>query len=115
MANNRMYLRCRSCGEAIMLGATFCDGVALREWQNEGVEFNVPMLRKELDYQYEIHRGGHFEDELNDFYKEHKLCGLEPKPDAQIKLAVEPEFKKQYPVNVENQFEIAYEIFYDEN
>ena len=114
MANNRMYLRCRSCGEAKLIGATFIDGVALYGWQKEGVRFNMDALREKIE-PYEIHRSGKLEDELNEFYKEHSLCGIEPKKDAYVDGTLEPKFKKQYPVNVENQFEIAYEIFYDEN
>lgn len=114
MANNRIYLRCRSCGEAKLIGATFTDGVALRDWQKDGTKFEADVLRENIE-PYEIHRSGKLEDELNEFYKEHSLCGIEPKKDAHIDGTLEPKFKKQYPVNVENQFEIAYEVFYDEN
>ena len=90
MANNRIYLRCRSCGEACYLGKTFMDGYYLEEYDK------TPTL-----------------DKLNTFYNEHRFCGWEPKQNAKPDMALEPEFiKPEVEINPENQFEIAYEFWY---
>lgn len=52
MANNRLYLRCNSCGDAIMLGKHF-GGTLYRSWKLGEMNFT---------------------DALNDFYDDHYYC-----------------------------------------
>ena len=90
MANNRMYLRCRSCGEACFLGKTFSEGYYLREYDG------TPTI-----------------DKLNNFYTEHSICGWQPKENAKPDMCLEPRFvKPKTEINPDNQFEIAYERWF---
>ena len=52
MANNRMYLRCKACGEEFYLGKHFMNG-----WYYEN-----------------YHRDSSLEKQLNEFYNEHIYC-----------------------------------------
>lgn len=54
MANNRIYMRCRSCGETLFLGKGYLDG-----------------------YSYQNYHGKTLERELNDFYGSHAYCEKE--------------------------------------
>lgn len=56
MANNRMYMRCRTCGDCLYLGKTYSDGY-----------FYVNYRKEE----------GSLEDQLNRFFDEHHYCGRE--------------------------------------
>lgn len=58
MANNRMYLRCRACGEKFFLGKHFC-----RNWYLEN---------------YREIEGGSIQEQLNKFYSEHIYCKGRP-------------------------------------
>ena len=51
MANNRLYIRCKQCGDVICIGKHFCDPLHLSIYDD------VP-----------------FEDRLNEFYHEHYYC-----------------------------------------
>lgn len=53
MANNRMYLRCKACGEELYLGKHFMSG-----WYYENYHRDKVLL----------------EDQLNEFYSEHIYC-----------------------------------------
>lgn len=85
MANNRMFLRCRKCGETLLFGTNFG-----REW---------------LCTHYEQ---GHLEDKLNKFFFEHCFCDKEYDESKCLKLDT-PIGKINY---FDTNFEIAYE--YDE-
>ena len=55
MANNRMYLRCKACGETFFLGKRFGGGYYIG--------------------QYEKYKGVSLMDRLNKFYDDHEYCG----------------------------------------
>ena len=57
MANNRIYLRCKGCGDTLFLGKTFLRG-----------------------YYWDPHGGKPLEDRLNEFYDKHNYC-MNPKSD----------------------------------
>ena len=52
MANNRIYLRCRGCGEVLYLGKSYLGG-----------------------YYYQNHSGSSLVELLNEFYDAHNYCG----------------------------------------
>ena len=83
MANNRIYLRCRTCGNILFLGKCYSDG-----------------------YYYTNYHNSDLETELNDFYTKHAFCN-EPLNKDDIKYIDTP-FKKTD--SYYNRFEIAYEI-----
>lgn len=56
MANNRIYLRCRQCGEVLFLGKSFCEGYYYRDYSKTP----LPLEKK-----------------LNDFYDVHTYCDRE--------------------------------------
>ena len=58
MANNRIYLRCKGCGETLFLGKTFLRG-----------------------YYFDRYGGPPLEDRLNEFYETHNYCDL-PKAES---------------------------------
>ena len=91
MANNRMYLRCRTCGDIFFLGKTYDLGYYT------------------LDDYYE---NKSLIDSLNDFYDEHNFC-IKEINEKYIDYA-EPKFKPNDNVYFENQFEICYEFFEDD-
>jgi hypothetical protein len=51
MANNRIYLRCRGCGDVLYMGKSFLEGFYYLSYDG------IPLERK-----------------LNDFYDEHNYC-----------------------------------------
>ncbi len=53
MANNRIYLRCKQCGETMFLGKCFGGEYYWRNYKNDGT---------------------HLEDDLNVFFEEHLFC-----------------------------------------
>lgn len=55
MANNRMYLRCKACGEIFFLGKRFGNGYYIS--------------------QYEQYKGVPLMERLNKFYDDHEWCG----------------------------------------
>lgn len=55
MANNRMYLRCKACGEIFFLGERFGNGYYIS--------------------QYEQYKGVPLMERLNKFYDDHEWCG----------------------------------------
>lgn len=85
MANNRMYLRCRTCGEVFMIGKTYQNGYFIGNLSPNN-----------------------FYNQLNNFYDKHYCCFNKPK-DLKYELVLKPK-----EVNTENQFEIAYETYYKE-
>lgn len=89
MANNRIYLRCKNCGKGFFLGKCF-------GWQYGTSEA--------------YYKHG-FINELNKFYSEH--CGCVNEEDKIDIEYLEPRFKKE-DRDYENQFEIAYETFYND-
>lgn len=105
MANNRMYLRCRTCGDCFFLGKCFLDGYYTRNIYYDGESHPIiddPMPNGKPDA---------FLDAYNQFLDEHTYCCKEP----EINEYFEPKFKPpEKGVDTENQFEIAYE-FWNEN
>ena len=55
MANERLYLRCRACGDTLYLGKSFLGG-----------------------FYYGAADRGHLESELSDFYEKHTYCCYDP-------------------------------------
>lgn len=88
MANNRMYLRCRKCGEILFLGKCYLDG-----------------------YFYGHYDGESLEQKLNDFYNKHDFCDA-PLNKEEIKSLDTP-FKQKD--SFYNRYEIAYEFEDKEN
>ena len=90
MANNRMFLRCRKCGDGFMLGKTY------------GASY----------YMLDSYCGGKsFIEAFNDFCKEHTFCEKELCKNSGY---YEPKFlEPKEDIWGENQFEIAYEFFED--
>lgn len=80
MAKNRMYLRCKACGDILFLGRT--------------MGYGYHLFDKEIYYN------------LNDFYEEHNFCDKEKNKDD-IEYCDTPLGEYKYNDNV---FEIAYEI-----
>lgn len=87
MANNRMYLRCKKCGETLFLGKTFLDGYYTDN---------------------DFYENGSLLNSLNIFYDNHKWCDKQYKEEK----FYEPKFKET-DFNEENSFEICYETYYD--
>ena len=81
MANNRMYIRCRVCGEVIMIGKCYGDGYYTLDKN----------LNKVLDK----------------FFDEHTYCSKEVNKEG----ITEPKFIEKERVHMENGFEIAYETW----
>lgn len=50
MADNRIYLKCSICGDELLLGKSFYNGLYYKDYSNEGVAL---------------------EDKLNKFYQDH--------------------------------------------
>ena len=88
MANNRMYLRCKKCGEVLFLGKTFLDGYYTL---NEYYENNKDLT-----------------EAFNEFCDNHKWCNKEY--NEKLNGGYEPKFKEQ-EFDEENSFEICYEAF----
>lgn len=59
MANNRMYLKCRTCGELISLGSCICSPYEIYQWKS--------VEHPEQDYL-------DYRDALNEFYEKHFHC-----------------------------------------
>ena len=72
MANNRIYLRCKACGEKFYLGKRYCDGYW---WERYGD-------KDPLDRQ------------LNDFYDRHIYCNGYGLDCFEISYEMEPEFEE---------------------
>lgn len=85
MANNRMWLRCRTCGNIFFMGKSYQDGYYT------------------LDDYYD---GKSFLKAYNDFLDKHAYCNEELN-EKEIKYIDTP-FKKVD--SYENRFEICYEI-----
>ncbi len=81
MANNRMFVRCRVCGEIIMIGKCY------------GGSYYTP--DKNLN------------EALDKFFEEHAYCSKE----INEKFITEPNFVEKEDVCMENGFEIAYETW----
>ncbi len=90
MANNRIYIRCNVCGEALFLGKNFGDYFY---WANY-----VP-------------EAGDLEDQLNEFFNEHRYCMEKPRNGP-----LYPYDEEAFPVPGEplydacGDFSIAYEF-----
>ena len=85
MANNRIYLRCKGCGETLFLGKCFGDGYY---WQDYG--------------------NGSLSEQLNMFYDKHTYCG-KPKTEEYI-----PYDRELFPLRegfetCEGAYDIVYE------
>lgn len=90
MANNRMYLRCKKCGEVLFLGKTYLDGYYTCD---DYYKNNVDLT-----------------EAFNEFCDNHKWCSKEYNEE---KFGMyEPKFKETN-FSEENSFEIAYETYYD--
>lgn len=87
MADNRIYLRCRQCGAGFFLGKYYLG--------------NTYYLDEKL---FNLNK-------LNEFYEEHHWCNNELSYDCNF---YEPKFEPK-DVNAENQFEIAYEFYRNED
>lgn len=90
MANNRMYLRCRKCGAGFNLGKTFLDGYSRHLYEGEK----------------------DFLTEYNKFLAEHAYCSNDDNEKDIVYL--EPKFKHS-DYDEENGFEIAYEIWREDD
>lgn len=82
MSDNRMYLRCKICGETILLGKCNCG------------EYTV--------------FGSCIHNDLNHFFTEHAYCDKEPNKNDISKT--EKAFTPMNDIPYDNQFEIAYEF-----
>ncbi|MDO5003595.1 MAG: hypothetical protein Q4E39_05160 [bacterium] len=80
MANNRMYIRCKQCGEILFIGKTMSDGYYL---SNKNIY-----------------------NDLNCFYSQHNWCSKE-KNLSDINYCDTPLGINEHN---DNRFEIAYEI-----
>jgi len=80
MANNRMYIRCKECGEILFIGKTMSDGYYL---SNENIY-----------------------NDLNSFYEQHNWCSKE-KNLSDINYCGTPLGIEDHN---DNNFEIAYEF-----
>lgn len=91
MANNRIYIRCNVCGEALFLGKQF------------GEFFYWGNYRQE---------DGDLEDQLNGFFQEHRYCTDKPRNGG----GLYPYDEEAFPVPGEplydacGDFSIAYEL-----
>ena len=84
MANNRIYIRCKQCGDVLYLGKTFGSCYYWRTNDNE-----------------------HLEDLLNDFYYKHKFCDDDLKNNF-----YEPKLNENIDrESMDNQYDICYETF----
>lgn len=86
MANNRIYLRCRGCGECLFLGKSNLGGF----WYDT-VGMDLPPLERRL----------------NDFYADHNYCGRE-------RTAYTPYDTEAFPMpddcaGCDGSFDIVYE------
>lgn len=100
MANNRMYLRCKTCGEGFFMGKCFGGAYFTSNgYYQQDMRLSAP---EEPDA---------FLDAYNKFLDEHAFCEKElNKGDIEY---LEPKFKPSNDdLHYENGFEIAYEIFY---
>ena len=85
MANNRIYLRCRACGETLYLGKTYLCGFFYMDYDDSS------LVRK-----------------LNDFYLKHNYCGRQ-----KIKELL-PYSEEEFPLpedcdGYDGSFDIVYE------
>ncbi len=103
MANNRMYLRCRTCGKGFFLGKGF----------------GGPYYTSNCFYQKDSRitapeEPDAFLDAFNEFIDEHCWCTNElSKEDIEY---LEPKFvKPTHEIDHENNFEIAYESYREED
>lgn len=88
MANNRIYLRCKTCGDVLFLGKCFGEG-----------------------YYYCNYNNSNLEKELNDFFEKHNWCINDIVEHADF---FEPKIKFTDEVNNENRFDICYEFYKEE-
>ena len=100
MANNRIYLRCKTCGDCLFMGKSF--GGAYAQDNVYFAKDNRLGAPNEPDA---------FLDALNEFYEKH--CWCEEEPNESYINYCEPKWEKREPKHYENRFEIAYEIDYD--
>ena len=88
MANNRIYLRCKQCGDTLYLGKTYG-----------------------YDYHYCNYNEENLENKLNDFYSKHAYCMDDLKNNIfEPKLNEE---KDRY--SYDNQYDICYEFYNEED
>lgn len=81
MAKNRMFIRCKTCGNYVQI-ATMCGG-----------------------YPYAVYTHPEKIQEIQEFFTKHYICTEE---EISKRLDISPPFKYE-DVNIENNFEIAYE------
>ena len=85
MATNRIYLRCKQCGDTLFLGKTF----------DSCYYYNKGKLGKKL------------EKRLNEFYEKHELCCEDLKNNFYEPKLDETKYRRSY----DNQFDICYECY----
>ena len=74
MANNRIYLKCKACGETLYLGKRLTDGYYHTDYPDEDGNIK-PLGRK-----------------LNDFYEKHTYCNDHGLDCFEIEYEIDPEF-----------------------
>ena len=84
MANNRIYLRCKQCGDVLYLGKTFSSCY----YYNKGKLVDLV-------------------DKLNEFYEKHDLCFEDLKNNIYEPKLDETKYRRSY----DNQFDICYECY----
>ena len=102
MANNRMYLRCRTCGNIFFLGKCFGEGYYTSNIYYDGKTHYV----KDVD---DNGTPDAFLDAYNEFLDKHAYC-TEPLNESEIRYIDTP-FKKED--SYYQRFEICYEIDYE--
>lgn len=86
MANNRIYIRCKQCGDVLYLGKTFG---SCYYWYNYKED------------------GEHLEDRLNAFYDKHEFCYNDLENNY-----YKPKLNESIDrYSMDNQFDICYEVF----
>lgn len=100
MANNRMYLRCRRCGAGFFLGKGF------------GGPYSTDNVYYAQDNRLEApNEPDAFLNAYNEFLEEHAFCDKEP--NERDVAFLEPKFQRA-DCDFENNFEIAYEFYNEE-
>lgn len=88
MANNRIYLRCKTCGDVLYLGKCFGNGYSYCNYDNLKLE-----------------------NKLNDFFEKHNWCDREAVDYAD---GFEPKINFTEEIDNENRFDICYEFYREE-
>lgn len=86
MANNRIYLRCRGCGNVLFLGKSYLDG-----------------------FYYPCNTDVSLERQLNDFYEEHNYCAQPKVPEEHSFYDIEAFPMPDDCGGCDGSFDIVYE------